>query len=54
MLVICLVLGMGIFLHVVAKEKHRRERWLTLRLEEKIKELKQRQVNQEEEAKPLG
>ena len=33
--------GAGIFLRLVGKEKHRREKWLQLRFDEKIKELKE-------------
>ena len=35
-----LMAGAGIFLRLVAKEKHRREKWLQFRLEEKIKKLR--------------
>ena len=43
--------GSGLFLRLVAKEKHRREQHLELRLQEKIKELEEeecrRQVEEE-------
>ncbi|MBP7934212.1 MAG: hypothetical protein KA354_06135 [Phycisphaerae bacterium] len=38
------LLGGGIFLRVVGKEKHRREKWLQYRLEEKLKELRAKQM----------
>ena len=36
-----LVVGCGVFLRLVAKEKHRREKYLQLRLEEMVKEIKE-------------
>jgi len=39
--------GAGIFLRLVGKEKHRRETWLQLRLNEKIEELKEAQPETE-------
>ena len=46
-----LMLGAGLFLRIVAKEKERREKWLVFRQETRIKELKQkqRQAQAEEE-----
>lgn len=38
-----IAVGCGIFLRIVAKEKHRRERYLMWRLEEKTRELEQAQ-----------
>lgn len=47
------ITGCGLFLRLVAKEKHRRDRHLDYRLQEKIKEFeKQRQVAQETASKP--
>ncbi len=40
---IALIAGGSLFLRIVAKEKHRREKWLQFRLETKIKELKDKQ-----------
>lgn len=42
-----LTTGAMVFLRIVAKEKHRREKWLQLRLDEKIKELKKGQSSAE-------
>lgn len=47
--VFILLLGSGLFLRLVAKEKHRREKYLLLRLHEKAEELKK-----EAEAKAGG
>jgi hypothetical protein len=38
------LLGGGVFLRIVAKEKHRREKWLQFRLEEKLKELRAKEI----------
>ncbi len=38
-----LVGGVAVFLRLVAKEKHRREKWLQYRLDKKIKELQEKQ-----------
>lgn len=43
--------GMGIFLRLVAKEKHRREKHLLFRLEEKIRKLREEQEAAEKAAK---
>ena len=40
-----LLAGGGMFLRLVAKEKHRREKWLQFRVQEKVKQLKARQVD---------
>ncbi|HSW47384.1 MAG TPA: hypothetical protein VLM89_17610 [Phycisphaerae bacterium] len=37
---LAMALGSGVFLRLVGKEKHRREKWLQFRLEEEIKKLK--------------
>ena len=39
--------GCGAFLRLIGKEKHRREKHLQLRLEEALKELKDKQVAEE-------
>lgn len=46
---IVLLAGGGLFLRIVGKEKHRREKWLQFRLENKIKELKEKQQQAKEE-----
>jgi len=38
--------GVCVFLRLVAKEKHRREKWLQYRLDKKIKELQEKQAAQ--------
>ena len=40
--VLVMLMGSGAFLRLVAKEKRRRERYLQIRLEEMLKELKKR------------
>jgi hypothetical protein len=40
-----LMAGGGMFLRLVAKEKHRREKWLQFRLEEKVKQLKKQNAD---------
>ncbi len=40
--VVVLSLGVGIFLRLVAKEKHRRERHLQFRLEEQVRKIEAR------------
>lgn len=40
--------GAGIFLRITAREKHRREKWLQFRLEEKLNELRARQMQAQE------
>ena len=49
LMVLIAVSGAGIFLRIVAKEKHRREKWLQFRLEEKLKELKAKETPPVEE-----
>jgi len=41
--------GVGVFLRIVGNEKNRREKWLQLRLEEKIKEIEMAQKKATEE-----
>lgn len=56
LMVFIALLGGGIFLRIVAKEKHRREKWLQFRLEEKLKELRAKQtpaVDGEESDEPI-
>jgi hypothetical protein len=50
--VFIVLLGAGMFLRIVAREKHRRERHLTMRLNEKIEELR-KQANEAAEAAAL-
>ena len=44
-----LLAGGGMFLRLVAKEKHRREKWLLFRHQEKIKKLKARKFDRDDE-----
>ena len=44
-----LACGSGIFLHLVAKEKHRREKHIELRLMKKVKELEKAERKKREE-----
>jgi hypothetical protein len=44
-----LLAGAGLYLRIIAKEKHRREKWLQFRQETRIKELKQKQQQAREE-----
>lgn len=45
--------GAGTFLHIVAKEKHRRERALEQRLEAKLKEEELRRINEGPPTRPM-
>jgi len=47
LIVLILAAGTGMFLRLVAKEKHRRERHLELRLQEKVKELENELLRQQ-------
>lgn len=50
LIMMTILMGTGVFLRLVGKEKHRREKYLKQRLEDKINELKKQAEQQAEQA----
>ncbi len=50
MIVVIMLVGAGVFLRLAGKEKHRREKYLKQRLEDKINELKKQAEQKAEQA----